>query len=107
MSKVVHKKSTKALTVSSDQVLDVLDVTNCNGVSVQLNGIAATSGSMKLQYSNDSTNWEDIPSATSTLAANEANIINTPNIYTGFVRALVTLAAGAGTYSYFMLGKER
>lgn len=107
MSKVVHKKGTKALTVSSNQVIDSIDITNCNGVSVQLNGLSATAGSMKLQQSNDNTNWEDIASATSTLAANEANIINVAGVYTGHVRAVVTLSDGAGTYSYFMLGKER
>ena len=107
MSKVIHKKDSKALTVSSDQEVIRLDVTNCNGASVQLNGIAGTSGSMKLQQSNDNTNWEDIPSATSTLAANEANIINVSGLYTGHIRALVTLSAGAGTYTAFALGKER
>lgn len=106
MSKVVHKQGEKSLTVFADQVLDYIDVTNCNGVSIQLNGIAGTAGSMKLQQSNDNNNWEDIPSATSTLAANEANIINVSNVYTGHVRALVTLSAGAGAYKYFILAKE-
>ena len=85
MSKVVHKKGTVALTVSADQVIDKLDITNCNGFSIQLNGITGTAGTMKLQQSNDNTNWEDVPSATSTLAANEANIINAPALYTGVV----------------------
>ena len=107
MSKVVHKKGTVTLTVSADQVVDKLDITNCNGVSVQLNGITGTAGSMKLQQSNDNANWEDIPSATSTLAANEANIINVAGLYTGHIRALVTLSGGAGSYDFFMLCKER
>lgn len=107
MSKVVHKKGTVALTVSADQVIDKLDITNCNGFSIQLNGITGTAGTMKLQQSNDNTNWEDVPSATSTLAANEANIINAPALYTGHIRALVTLSGGAGNYNFFMLGKER
>lgn len=107
MSKVTHKKGQVTLTVSADQLVDYIDVTNCNGVSVQLNGIVGTAGSMKLQQSNDNANWEDIPSATSTLAASEANIINVSGLYTAHARALVTLSAGAGTYSYFILGKER
>lgn len=107
MAKTTHKKGSVALVVAVDQLVDVLDVTNCNGASIQLNGIVGTTGTMKLQYSNDNTLWEDIPSATSTLAASEANVINWPNLYTGHVRALVTLTAGAGTYDYFMLGKER
>lgn len=106
MSRVVHKTGEIALAVATDQIVAVLDITNCNGVSVQLNGIASTAGSMKIQQSNDNQNWEDIPSATSTLAASEANIINVANLYTGHVRVLVTLSGGAGTYKFFMLCKE-
>lgn len=107
MSKVVHKNGSKALTVAVDQILDTLDMTNSNGVSVQLNTIAGAAGTMKLQYSNDNSIWEDIPSATKTLTANAANVINWPALYTAHVRVLVTLSAGAGTYNYFMLCKER
>lgn len=107
MSKVVHKKETVALTVSANQEVIKLDITHCNGFSVQLNGIVGTAGSIKLQYSNDNANWMDIPSATATLTASAANIINAANLYTGFVRALVTLSAGAGTYEVYALTKER
>ena len=51
MSKVVHKNGSIALAVSSDQVVDKVDITNYNGVSFQLNGIAGTAGSAKLQHS--------------------------------------------------------
>ena len=107
MSKVVHKKETVALTVSSNQVVGVLDITNCNGVSVQINGIAGTAGTMKLQRSNDNTNWEDISGATATLGASVPKIIDIGPVYFGHVRALVTLSGGAGTYDVYFLGKER
>lgn len=107
MSKAIHKKSAVALTVSVNQVIDNLDITNCNGVSFQINGIAGTAGSAKLQHSLDNQNWVDIPSATTTLSPNAGNIINVAALYTGHVRALVTLSAGAGTYDYYFLGKER
>jgi hypothetical protein len=108
MSKAVHEKGTQTLTVSSDQVLtQKIDITSCNGVSFQLNGISGTAGSAKLQHSLDGSNWEDITSATSTLAASEANIINVSGLYSAHVRALVTLSGGAGSYSYFFLAKER
>lgn len=107
MSKVVHKKTSVALTVSSNQVAAVLDITNCNGVSAQLNGIANTAGSMKLQRSNDNANWEDIPNATATLGASVPKIIDVGPIYSGHVRLLVTLSGGAGTYDVYLLGKER
>lgn len=107
MAKTTHKKGTVALTVSSNQLVDYIDITSCNGASVQLNGIAGTAGSMKLQHSNDGTNWLDIPSATLTLVASSANIINQSALYTAHVRLLVTLSGGAGSYNYYILGKER
>lgn len=102
---VQSKKGTAALTVSADQVLGTFDISNCNGFSVQLNGIVGTTGSMKVQQSNDNTLWEDVPSATSTLAASEANIINVTSLYTLHVRVLVTITAAAGNYSWIMVGK--
>lgn len=107
MAKAVHKNGSVALTVSSNQVVDALDITNCNGASFQLNGIVGSAGSAKLQHSLDNQNWVDIPSATVTLTASAANIINATGLYTGHIRALVTLSAGAGTYNYYFLGKER
>lgn len=106
MSKSQGKVSKKTLAVATDQELIIIDMTQYNGIAVQLNGLAATSGSMKLQHSNDQKLWEDIPSATSTLTASEANIINASNIYAGFVKVLVTLAAGPGEYAYSFLAKE-
>ena len=107
MSKAIHKKGTVALPLTTETLVDYIDCTNCNGVSFQLNGITGTAGTMKLQQSNDGSLWEDITSATSTLAASEANIINVSGLYTGHVRALVTLSGGNGDYSYFILAKER
>lgn len=106
MSKTSHKLITKTLAVAVDQVVGTFDATSCNGVSVQINGIAATAGSMKLQRSNDNTNWEDIPSATATLAASVAKIIEVSQFYSAHVRIMVTLSGGAGDYTFFVLGKE-
>ncbi len=107
MSKVVHKKGTIALSVASNQVVDTLDITNCNGVSVQLNGITGTAGSMQLQMSNDNSNWFNLGSALTLQSGALPNVINQSAVYTGHVRVLVTLSGGAGNYDYFMLAKER
>ena len=107
MSKVTHKKDTVTLTVSSNQVLATLDATNCNGVSIQVNPPVGASGTMKLQWSNDNTNWIDIASATATISSATPAIIVKENFYAGHCRALVTLSAGAGAYTYYALGKER
>lgn len=107
MSKAYHKKVTVTLTNTANQVVGALDITNCNGASVQMNTAAGASGSMKLQESNDNTNWADIASATATISGAAANIINVSARYTGHVRLLVTLSAGAGSYDVYFLGKER
>jgi len=107
MSKCTHKKETVTLSVASNQVVGTLDVTNCNGASVQLNGLAGSAGSMKLQQSNDNTNWADIASATATISGVGPYIINVSALYTGHIRALVTLSGGAGSYTAYFLGKER
>lgn len=107
MSKVVHKPFIKTLAVAADQVVGVVDCTNCNGFSAQINGNATTAGSMKLQRSNDNTNWEDVPTATATLAVNAAKLINIADVYWAHTRILVTLSAGAGSYTITALAKER
>jgi hypothetical protein len=106
MSKVVHKKGTKTLTVSTDQVLDTFDITNCNGFSLQVNGITLTAGSIQLQYSNDNTTWANLGTSVALGAGAVANVINQAGIYTGHIRVLITISAGPGDYNYFLLGKE-
>lgn len=107
MSKAVHKKESVALTVSSNQVLGTLDITNCNGVAVQLNGAVGLAGTMKLQHSLDNANWADIAGATATLSGVGPYVINQAALYSGHIRALATLSGGAGTYDVYFLGKER
>lgn len=107
MSKVSHKIFRNVpLTATTDQIIGTLDVTNCNGFSVQINGITGTAGTMKVQRSNDNETWEDITGATATLAANVAKGITVTDLYFGHVRVLVTLSGGAGNYNFFFLGKE-
>lgn len=107
MSKTLHKQILAVpLIVAADQVVGTLDITSCNGVSVQVNPPALAAGSIKLQRSNDNTNWEDIPSATATLAATAAKMINVADLYAGHVRIIATISAGPGEYNFFLLGKE-
>ncbi|HAB98235.1 MAG TPA: hypothetical protein DCE71_00215 [Parachlamydiales bacterium] len=110
MAKCVRELRSVALTNTSNQEAVRIDLSNCNGVSFQLNSLAATSGSMRVQRSNDGTNWEDVSGATKTLtnaATNVANTLEVSPIYSGFARLLVTLAAGGGTYTAIAFGKER
>ncbi len=107
MSKVVHKKHTVTLAIAANQFAGSLDVTNCNGVSVQINGPAANNGQIKLQWSNDNTNWHDIAGATANINPGTSQLVNVPNLYAAHVQALVTVTAGAGEYNLFFLGKER
>lgn len=106
MSKCAAKIYDETLAVATTN-LDAMDVSMYNGVSVQINGIVGTAGSLKLQQSNDGVNWEDIASATVTLAASVPKILTVAGIYTNLVRPVVTLSGGAGQYKILMLAKER
>ena len=62
----------------------------------------ALNGSFKLQASNDSTNWTDLPSssqAISALTGASSVIWNIDAAYYNYVRAAWTFTSGAGTIS--------
>lgn len=76
---------------------------------------AAAAGTLKLQASNDSapdrgqtafapTNWVDIPSATATVTAGGSVLITIANCCYGYVRAVWTRSAGAGTITVNIQG---
>lgn len=90
---------------------DALDATSTSskataplGLGTMVTVQAVTDGSFsgtvafKLQASNDNVNWDDIPSATSSIASASASssieVINAPGAY---VRFQVTSAGGGGT----------
>ena len=104
----------QALTVTTNNI-EALDVTNHVGVSVTVRSPAGGAGSVKLQMSNignsaTATDWTDVPTticATGTLVASGSVTISTiAGIRAAFVRAVVTVSAGAGNYDIYYVAKE-
>lgn len=97
---------------SSTQTYDKLDVTNfkTSGVSVQCAGVAGIAGTGKLQWSNDGTNWADVPAANATtivVAGPGLYVINAINLGLCFIQLLVTSSnANPITVTGLMVGKE-
>jgi hypothetical protein len=104
MARSEYKTKSYALTVST-QNLEAFDITNYSGVSLSLIGPGTGAGSVKLQQSNDQTNWRDISGATDTVASG-FGLVNFHGLHSGFVRGVVTLSAGAGTYEVKYIAKD-
>lgn len=99
-----------ALDASKDEASSAIDSRNIICVSVQVVTTGTSTGTLKLQFSNDITNpsippaapanWIDIPSATVTIAAAGAVGIPITNVCYEFIRAVFTHTnAAAGTIS--------
>lgn len=73
MSNTIRKKLLKnGLTPptfnNTVQALDAMDITNHRTIGVQVNVAGANAaGTAKLQWSNDGTNWDDVPSGFGTV----------------------------------------
>lgn len=104
----------QALTVSAN-VIESFDITHFSGCAVTVKSPAGAAGSVKLQYSNINSSvaadWTDIPTsiiaASATLvAAGSVTLASFAGIHAGFVRAVVTVSAGAGNFDIYYLAKD-
>lgn len=74
------------------------------GFSIQSVYSGTPSGTLKLQGSNDGTNYDDVPSASSALTGSAGSSLwNLSNIYFKYIRVVWTRTGGTGsvTSSYF------
>lgn len=91
--------------------------TNHTGVKVRkidLISCAATvsSGStpnitVKLQASDDNTNWVDISGASSTITSDTTDIIEVADFASKWIRVVETVNSGSGDIKIILSGKER
>ena len=97
------------LTVSTNQI-ESLDITNFSGCAITVISPAGAVGTFKLQYCNTNssnlTDWTDIPSASLPIVASGGSTLDISNTHAGFVKAVVTLSAGAGNYDIYYLAKD-
>jgi hypothetical protein len=100
---------TQPLTVSTNQI-ESFDITNFSGVAVTVISPAGAVGTLKVQYSNINSpnlaDWTDIPSATIAVVASGGVTLDISNTHAGFVKAVITLSAGAGNYDIYYLAKD-
>lgn len=114
MAQTVKKNLTGVALTVATTAIESFDVTNQVGVSVTVKSPAGAAGTFKLQMSNiNSTldaDWTDVPTtiaATGTLVASGSATVSTiSGIRAAFVRAVVTVSAGAGNYNIYYLAKE-
>lgn len=66
----------------------------------------ATSGTCKIQKSNDGTNWHDIASATGSFTTATSIMIPVSGVIAGQIRILFGTAGGTTTYVLTIQGKE-
>ena len=103
MARSIQQIRTKTLTVSNGQAGDFFDITNYSGACIAAFGTGVT-GTMKLQRSNDGTNWKDITSATDTFASGFA-IVDLAGVHAAFVRPVFD-ATAAGSVEIKYLAKD-
>ncbi len=86
---------------------DPIDITNHVGVGVSVKSPAGITGTVKLQESNDGTNWVDISGASGSLVANGAFFLHKSGLYSSLVRAQVAISGGStGNYDIVLIAKE-
>lgn len=114
MAQTVKKNLTNVALTVATTAIEAFDVTNQVGVSVTVQAPAGAAGSVKLQMSNinsaTAADWTDVPTtivAVGTLVASGSVTISTiSGLRAAFVRAVVTVSAGAGNYNVYYLAKE-
>ncbi len=105
MSRSEGKKVTQNLTVST-QYIDGLDLTLRSGISCQLVGPAGGAGTINLEISNDGENWFPSGETAVNITAGKALFQVTKKYWVARSRFVVTLSAGAGSYSATILSKD-
>lgn len=78
---------------------NAVSVARASSFSVQpvWSGGGAPAGTLKLQYSNDNTNWDDISGQTFAVAADGNKMFTVNNVNYNFVRLVYTRTGGTGT----------
>lgn len=83
-----------------------IDINNFSGFSCHVLPVGTLAGTVKLQASNDSTNWVDISGASQALAGSTPLAFNLAAMYHGLFRIQIIATAGASTVTANVLAKE-
>lgn len=82
-------------------------VEDMNGFSIQAKWAnqAALAGSIKLQCSNNATDWEDIASSSVTFSGNGTKMWIVTGTYFRFVRVVTTISGGSADFNINIFGR--
>ncbi len=110
MARSENKRLKAAPLIVGANQIESFDITNFSGCAITIISPVGAAGTFKLQYSNTNSanlaDWTDIPSATLPIVANGGSTLDISNTHAGFVKAVVTLSAGAGSYDIYYLAKD-
>lgn len=112
MAALSNSKKIESVTIAVAGVLsNVFDMTNLKSAALQLHKTGAGTGTAKLQWSNDQTTWQDVPTAqfpgaSQVVGAGAVEIyLYAQDIPFGFVKVTYTGAVDTSTFTGFWLGK--
>lgn len=97
-----HSKETKFFEVQATKTLDAFDISRHYGYSVQCvvsNKVTSIAATLKLQCSNDGSNFSDITGASLTISDNGVQMLNLDALHYRFVRAVITYTSGKADIS--------
>ncbi|HEY8272163.1 MAG TPA: hypothetical protein VIG33_14835 [Pseudobdellovibrionaceae bacterium] len=102
---ITQKQKITGTVVDSEAV--TFDMANLTAVEFQVTTTGtATSGTYKIQKSNDGTHWVDIASATGAFTTATTLMTTCTGVVASQVRLLWGLASGTVTYVMYIQGKE-
>ena len=86
----------------------IYDIQDMGGLSIH--GIwglqSGLAGSIKVQISNDKTNWEDLPSSSFTFAGNGSKLWTIADNFYRYVKVVCTISAGNATFTINLFARN-
>lgn len=85
-----------------------VDIPDYSGFSfhVKPGGTGTLAGTVKVQVSNNNTDWQDLSGATASLSTTNGIIINCVGVYTAMCRLVIVSTAGTSTINAWVCAKE-
>lgn len=79
---------------------DIFDIQDMAGYAIQAkwSNQVGLAGSIKLQASNDGSNWEDVASSSQTFAGNGQFLWNVTTAFYRYVRVVATITGGSANF---------
>lgn len=107
----MHKEQIlSSQTISSNTNSSVVNLRLIDNYAVQVNVTAVSSpsgGNVKLQGSNDNSNWSDLSGTSNSISATGTILINRVDDGFKYIRAVFEISSGSYTADAVLTGRER